>query len=105
MSPEEKTSYLHRRNDIISVLDSLIGHWEYAEPLSALVGSVRVTPEIIDKVEAILREAIETTKDTVAKEKIQSGLNRIELMRKKELEERKSETSDIQDTVLADFIL
>ena len=72
MTPEEKNSYLRRRDGIIEVLDSLKGHWDLAEGFSAFLQSEYVTPSFIDNVESLLKEAISTAKDERSKEKIKA---------------------------------
>lgn len=104
MTEAEKTSYLHRRDGIIEVLESLKGHWELAEWLSALMESTFVTPELIDGIEKLLRNAITTAKDSIAKEKMQAWLSHIEAMKTREMNERKSEQAQIESSVLENFI-
>lgn len=105
MTLEEKNSYLRRRDGVIEVLDSLKGHWDLAEWLSALIGSAYVTPELIDGIEKILREAIDTVKDETTKEKIQAGLDKIAQMKEHELMERTSEQFLLDQSIMNNFIV
>ncbi len=105
MTPEEKNSYLLRRDGIIEILASLKGHWDLAEGLSALVGSSYVTPDLIDGIQNILKESIQTVKDDTVKAKIQVGLDRIAALKEKESQERTSEQMLLEEDLLTKFIV
>ncbi len=105
MTPEEKNSYIKRRDGIIEILASLKGHWDLAEGLSALVGSSYVTPDLIDGIENILKESIQTVKDDTVKAKIQVGLDRIAALKEKERQERTSEQMLLEEDLLTKFIV
>ncbi len=105
MTPEEKNSYIKRRDGIVEVLDSLIGHWGLAEGLSALVGSSYVTPDLIDGIENILKESIQAVKDDAVRAKIQAGLDRITAIKERESQERTSEQMLLDEELLTKFIV
>jgi hypothetical protein len=64
-----------------------------------------VTPEVIDGIEGILKEAIQETKDSSAKEHIQAGLDRIASIKEQEMTERSKEQSQVTDILFDNFIL
>jgi ElaB/YqjD/DUF883 family membrane-anchored ribosome-binding protein len=64
-----------------------------------------VTPELIDGIETLLREAIKTAKDASAKAKIQAGLDRIDDMKRQEKDEREKEKQDAEKSVLGNINL
>lgn len=105
MTPEEKTSYLKRRDGIVEILKSLSPHWNLAAGLIVILTGAYVTPAIIDGIEEVLRKAIDDTEDAEEKQKIQNGLSRIEEMRKKEEKERQEERATVSNTSLENFII
>lgn len=105
MTPEEKTSYLQRRDGIVEILESLSPHWNLAAGLIVILTGAYVTPAIIDGIEEVLRKAIDDTEDAEEKQKIQNGLSRIEEMRKKEEKERQEEQAAVSNNSLENFII
>lgn len=103
MTEAEKTAYLARRQKILDILNWLIGQWELAEGLSALVGSNFVTLELIDGIEKILVEAIKTVQDAQVKEKLQSGVDKIRQMKEEEMRERNTEASEVEKNLISNL--
>lgn len=104
MTEAENASYLARRQWILEVLEGLIGHWELAEGLSALIGSDFVTLELIDSVEKILQDAIKTVSDSALVEKLQAWVDKIQQLKEAEKNELTNERNTIDLDILKNFI-
>lgn len=104
MNEVEKASYMARRQWIVEVLGTLIWHWELAEWLQALIGSAYVTPEMIDGVEVVLKEAIKNGKDEYTKQLLQAGIDAINALKEKELLEHNTEVWNVENLVATNFI-
>ena len=104
MTPEELHSYMLRRDGIINVLNELVWHWELAPGLVALIGSEYVTPDVIDGIEKILKDAIKNVKDVRVQQKLQIWVDKIKKIKESENHELKSERDEASQSVLQNFI-
>ena len=100
MTEAEKASYLARREKILQILTWLIGQWDLAEWLTALVGSNFVTMDLIDNIESILVEAIKNVQDEEVKAKLLSWVDKIRQMKAEEMQERSQETKEVENALL-----
>lgn len=91
MDETQKNIYRKKREVLAELLAELQPHWVLAEGFEALITSQYVTPEIIDALEKLLREALTTAKDTIAQAKIENTLRTLETYRALEAEERDRE--------------
>lgn len=105
MTEAEKASYLARREKLIDILDWLVGQWDLAEWLVALLGSNFVTIELIDGIEKILLEAIKTVKDDQVKEKLQAWVDKIRQLKEEEIREWSAEKEQVESGLLKELSL
>ncbi len=103
MTDQEKQSYIAHRDGIISVLDSLKWYWDLAEGVSAMIASSYVTPEMIESIEMLLQDSMESAENEVARQKIQSGINRLASLRQQEKDEIAMEKEEVEQSVFTNY--
>ena len=104
MTESEKVAYLKRRQGILEVLESLLGSWDLADGLIALIGSEFVTLESIDGVEKILRDSIKSVKDIQLQEKLRESADKIHDLRAMEMKELSNEKNQAEQMIFKNFI-
>jgi divalent metal cation (Fe/Co/Zn/Cd) transporter len=96
MTHEQQQIYIQKRALILKILEGLIGFWNLAEGLYALVLSIHITPEAIDGIEQAISQAQLTSKNQDEKQKIEQALNAIKNLKEIEASEREEEQKIVE---------
>lgn len=96
MNTSEQQIYIQKREIILKILEDLIGKWELADGLHALISITEDSPELLDSTEKILIEASKLASDMTTKAKMEQGIEMMQKIRESEEKERKEEQNELQ---------